>query len=135
MLHDRPEPAGERRPHPAPQPHAGRDHRLGDGACGGERLIEVADARSLGDVVRLQAKARPDAVVFEFEGRLTTFSEFDRHSNQVANGLIGLGVKPGDRIAYLGKNSDSYFEVVYGAAKAGVVMAPINWRLAPPEIA
>ncbi len=98
-------------------------------------MTDMAEARSLGDVVRLQAKARPDAVVFEFEGRLTTFSAFDRRTNQVANGLIALGAKPGDRIAYLGKNSDAYFEMVYGACKAGVVMAPINWRLAPPEIA
>jgi acyl-CoA synthetase (AMP-forming)/AMP-acid ligase II len=98
-------------------------------------LIDIGEARSLGDVVRLQAKARPEAVVFEFEGRLTTFAAFERHTSQVANGLIALGAKPGDRIAYLGKNSDAYFEIVYGAAKAGVVMAPINWRLAPPEIA
>ena len=98
-------------------------------------MIGIADARSLGDVVRLQAGARPDAVVWEFEGRETTFAQFDRHTNQVANSLIALGLKPGDRIAYLGKNSDAYFEVVYGAAKAGVVMAPINWRLAAPEIA
>jgi len=97
--------------------------------------MDVAEARSLGDVVRAQAKSRPDAIVFEFEGRLTTFGVFDQHTNQVANGLIGLGLKPGDRIAYLGKNSDVYFEIIYGAAKAGVVMAPINWRLAPPEIA
>jgi long-chain acyl-CoA synthetase len=41
----------------------------------------------------------------------------------------------GDRIAYVGKNSDHYFELLFGAAKAGVVLAPIGWRLAPREIA
>ena len=49
--------------------------------------------------------------------------------------LIALGVKPGERIAYLGKNSDFYFELLLGAMKAGVVMAPVNWRLAGPEVA
>jgi len=49
--------------------------------------------------------------------------------------LIALGVKPRERIAYLGKNSDIYFELLMGAMKANVVMAPVNWRLAGPEVA
>ena len=48
---------------------------------------------------------------------------------------MALGVKPGERIAYLGKNSDIYFELLLGAMKANVVMAPVNWRLAGPEVA
>ena len=56
-------------------------------------------------------------------------------TNRVANGLKALGVKPHERIAYLGKNSDIYFELLLGAMKANVVMAPVNWRLAAPEIA
>lgn len=89
---------------------------------------------SLGDIARVQARRRPDALAFEFEGRTTSFAEFDRHTNQIANGLAALGVKAGDRIAYLGKNSDIYFETVFGAAKIGAVMTPVNWRLAAPEI-
>ncbi len=56
-------------------------------------------------------------------------------TNRVANGLKALGVRPHERIAYLGKNSDIYFELLIGAMKANVVMAPVNWRLAAPEIA
>ncbi len=76
-----------------------------------------------------------DALVYEFEGRQTSFAEFDIKTNRVANALIALGVKPGERIAYLGKNSDIYFELLMGAMKANVVMAPVNWRLAGPEVA
>lgn len=90
--------------------------------------------QTLGDVARIQAKQRGDQIAFTFEGRATTFAEFDRNTNQVANGLIAAGIKPGMRISYIGKNSDYYFELLIGAAKAGVVMAPVNWRLAPPEI-
>ena len=74
-------------------------------------------------------------MAYEFEGRQTTFAEFDIRTNRVANALIALGVKPGERIAYLGKNSDFYFELLMGAMKAKVVMAPVNWRLAGPEVA
>jgi|HubBroStandDraft_1064217.scaffolds.fasta_scaffold00272_30 acyl-CoA synthetase (AMP-forming)/AMP-acid ligase II len=89
---------------------------------------------TLGDIARCQARDRPDAVAFVFESRLTTYAAFDRHTNQVAWGLLALGAGPRVRVAYLGKNSDHYFELLFGAAKAGAVMVPVNWRLAGPEI-
>jgi acyl-CoA synthetase (AMP-forming)/AMP-acid ligase II len=96
--------------------------------------ITLAPA-NLAQTVRELAKSRGKAVVFEFEGRQTTFAEFDKLTNRVANGLKALGVRPGERVAYLGKNSDFYFELLMGAMKANVVMTPVNWRLAAPEIA
>ena len=89
----------------------------------------------LAEMVRDRARTRGNALAYEFEGRQTTFAEFDIKTNRVANALIALGVKPGERIAYLGKNSDIYFELLMGAMKANVVMAPVNWRLAGPEVA
>jgi acyl-CoA synthetase (AMP-forming)/AMP-acid ligase II len=38
-------------------------------------------------------------------------------------------------VGYLGKNSDLYFELLFGAARAGAAFVPVNWRLATPEIA
>ncbi len=90
---------------------------------------------NLADMVRERAKSRGDAIAYEFEGRTTSFAEFDVKTNKVANALMAMGLKKGDRIAYLGKNSDIYFELLLGAIKAGVVMAPVNWRLAGPEVA
>jgi acyl-CoA synthetase (AMP-forming)/AMP-acid ligase II len=90
---------------------------------------------NLADMVRARAKSRGNAIVYEFEGRQTSFAEFDILTNRVANALKAQGVHPGERIAYLGKNSDIYFELLMGAMKANVVMAPVNWRLAGPEIA
>ena len=90
---------------------------------------------NLADMVRDRAKSLGSALAYEFEGRQTSFAEFDINTNRVANALIALGVKPGERIAYLGKNSDIYFELLMGAMKANVVMAPVNWRLAGPEVA
>src|SRR5207245_8216619 len=67
-------------------------------------------------------------------GRVTRYAELDRHATQIANGLAGFGVRPQDRIGYLGKNSDLYLELLFGAARAGAVLVPLNWRLAVPEI-
>ncbi|GIK50735.1 MAG: acyl-CoA synthetase [Alphaproteobacteria bacterium] len=90
---------------------------------------------TLGDVARHHGRTRADKVALSFEGRATTYAALDRHTNRVANGLIAAGVKPGEAIAYHGKNSDHYFELALGAAKAGAVIAPIGWRLAASEVA
>ncbi|MBT4045859.1 MAG: long-chain-fatty-acid--CoA ligase [Rhodospirillaceae bacterium] len=89
----------------------------------------------MADPIRRFAGERPDHPALIFEGRETTYAQLDQRSNQVANGLIAAGVEPGQRIAILAKNIDLFFEVYYGATKAGAVLVPINFRLAPPEIA
>jgi len=91
--------------------------------------------QTLGDIPRYHADVRPNATALTFEGRATSYAAFDKLTDKVAAALTAAGLKPGDRVSYVGKNSDHYFEVVFGAAKAGVVMAPVGWRLAPPEIA
>jgi long-chain acyl-CoA synthetase len=91
--------------------------------------------RRVGDIARVHAARQPDAIAMVYQGRATSYAELDRRANRVANALIGAGVKPQARIAYLGKNSDAFFELMFGAAKANVVLVSVNWRLAPPEIA
>jgi long-chain acyl-CoA synthetase len=97
--------------------------------------MQEKDWTTIADIPVTHAQAQPDAVAFSFEGRNTTFAEFNRHTNQVANALLAAGVKKGERVCYLGKNSDHYFELFLGATKMGAVTTPIGWRLAPPEIA
>ena len=70
---------------------------------------------SIADIVRTQGREKPDAPAIEFEGRTITFGELDRGSNQLANALAGVGVGPGDRVAFLDKNGPEYFEVTFGA--------------------
>lgn len=97
--------------------------------------VEIeAPPGTIADVARYQAQQQPDAVVFSFDDERMTYGDLDRRSNQAANGLASLGVKKGDRVAYLGKNSHLYFEILVAAAKLGAVMAPVNWRLAAPEV-
>lgn len=98
-------------------------------------MVDHSRMRTLGEISRHQASLQPDAVAFTFEGRTTSYAQFNRHTDLVASGLLAAGLKAGDRIAYLGKNSDIYFELFMGAPKAGMVMVPVNWRLAGPEVA
>jgi len=98
-------------------------------------MFDFSRLQSVADISRVHAKDRPDAVALDFRDRTTTYSELDQRANRVAQGLIGLGQRPGARIGYLGKNCDRYFEVLLGAFKARSVVVGVNWRLAPPEIA
>lgn len=97
-------------------------------------MAGLHECRTLADLLRRQARLRPDATALVFEDRTASYRELDRRANRIANGLVALGVRGGDRIGYLGKNSDRYFELLFGAAKAGAVLVPLNSRLAPPEI-
>lgn len=99
-----------------------------------EALMDFSYLTTLPHALRHFAQRRPDAVAYAFEGRLTTYREFDRHTDSVAQALLAAGIGPGDRIGYIGKNCDHYFELLLGAAKIGAVMAPASWRLAPPEV-
>ncbi|MGD2187163.1 MAG: AMP-binding protein [Desulfobacterales bacterium] len=71
---------------------------------------------------------------FEVDDQRTlTFAEFKEHVDRLAKGLGKIGVKKGDRIGVLGKNSLEYF-LLYGAAAAlGAIMVVINWRLSAEE--
>lgn len=89
---------------------------------------------ALGDIVRYHARYRPERIAVSFEGRATSWGELDRASNRVANALSAGGCRSTDRIAYIGKGTDEFFELMFGAAKAGVVLVPVQWRLALAEM-
>jgi fatty-acyl-CoA synthase len=67
------------------------------------------------------------------EDRRLSYAELDEWTAKIATYLANVGLKKGDRIAWIGKNSDLYFTLFYGAARLGVVMVPVGWRLAPAE--
>ena len=92
-------------------------------------------AQSFCDIVREHARDRGDTAAFTYGEETITFAALEDGANRAANGLRALGVKPGERVAFLGKNHPLYFEALLGAARIGAVMTPVNWRLAPPEVA
>lgn len=68
------------------------------------------------------------------DGRTLTFSQYRENVDRLACGLQKTGIRKGDRIGVLGKNSLEYF-LLYGAAAAlGAIMLPINWRLSAEEV-
>ncbi len=88
----------------------------------------------LADVLRDHARARPDAPALIYEGSTLTFAELDERTNRLAQALRAEGVQTGSRIAHLDQNAPECVELLFGAAKIGAVLVPLNWRLAQPEL-
>ncbi len=90
----------------------------------------------IGDIPGAGARTCPerDAIVFAERGERTTYAQLNAQCDAVVALLHSQGLGAGDRIAYLGKNSDLYFPALFGAIRTGIVLVPINWRLAAPEI-
>jgi fatty-acyl-CoA synthase len=80
------------------------------------------------------AVATPGKIAIRFEGREIGYPEFDDQIKASARMLKeGLGVRPGDRIAYLGENHPQMLILVFACARLGAIFIPLNWRLAAKE--
>jgi acyl-CoA synthetase (AMP-forming)/AMP-acid ligase II len=97
-----------------------------------EKLAPL-DAR-LGDVLRRLRAERPQAVAFETPTRRWTFAEADAAANRIAQGLRSLGIGAGQRVACLTRHGAECTLLLLAAARLGAVCAPLNWRLAGPEV-
>jgi acyl-CoA synthetase (AMP-forming)/AMP-acid ligase II len=64
-----------------------------------------------------------------------TFAELDERANQSAHALARLGLSKGDRVAVLLPNGHHFVEIFYGAARAGLIVVPLNRRLVADELA
>lgn len=77
----------------------------------------------------------PDKEVLIDGNRRLTYRELNQRVNRLANALTARGLKYGDRCAILAYNCAEYVEVIFAAAKVGLILVPLNWRLSPVELA
>jgi fatty-acyl-CoA synthase len=90
---------------------------------------------TLGRWVRDRASVTPARIAIEHRGEQTTYAELDARSERLADALLRLGLRPGDRVASLTANRPEHVELFFACAKAALVLAPLSWRLAPAELA
>lgn len=95
--------------------------------------VDVSELFTFDQFIAHWAQDRPDRVAMREEDRSFSYAELEERTARVATALLAAGLQKGDRICWIGKNSDLYFTLFYGAARAGIVMAPIGWRLSPTE--
>jgi len=90
--------------------------------------------RTLVESMRARIALTPDRPALVLNGLPVTYTDLDHESDRVADALTADGLTAGDRVAFLGRESERYYEVLFGCAKVGVVLVPINWRLTAGEI-
>ena len=81
-------------------------------------------------IIRDRARITPDRIAIEEGGRTWTYAELDARSDELARGL-----SHGDRVSTLTGNSGEHVALMFACAKAGAILHPISWRLAPAEVA
>jgi len=85
--------------------------------------------------IERHARFSPGAVAIRFEGRDLSYAELANRIGRAAAMLASRGVRQGDAVALLGLNHPCALVLLFACARLGAMFLPLNWRLAPPEIA
>jgi fatty-acyl-CoA synthase len=90
----------------------------------------------LPDLIAKRAELSPDRVALEEVAtrRAVTYSELDDRAARAAAVMAARGIREGDRVAILCRNRIEFFELLFGCAKLGAVLVPLNWRMPPAEL-
>ena len=72
------------------------------------------------------AREAPGRTAIIFNDIKLPYAAVNAAANQIANGLVGLGIKPGDKVALTCPNLPFFPLVYYGILKAGAVVVPLN---------
>ncbi len=104
-------------------------------AAGLVAAAQQAGATTVGGLFQARARIDPQAVALVEGERRLTYRQLDRRVNQLAQLLAAEGVGRGERVAILSRNCAAYLELELAAAKLGAMVAALNWRLAPAELA
>jgi long-chain acyl-CoA synthetase len=92
---------------------------------------------NLAGLLRRTASEVPDkpAVVPASGGPSLTYAELDAVADDIARGLVGRGVRPGDRVAIGMPNVPRFAPAYFGCLRAGAVVVPVNVMLTAAETA
>jgi acyl-CoA synthetase (AMP-forming)/AMP-acid ligase II len=89
---------------------------------------------NLGQHLKMNAKKFPNRVALKDRNKSLTYPQVNQRVNRLADSLGRLGLSKGDRVAVLMENSIEIIEIYLATAKTGLVIVPINFRLATDDI-
>ena len=90
---------------------------------------------TLSDVIERNAQLYGDRLAFVADGQRISHREYASRVERLAAGLAGIGLAAGERVAVLAQNCLAYVDLYGAAARLGLILVPVNWRLSAEEIA
>ncbi|MDR1321391.1 MAG: acyl--CoA ligase [Gracilibacteraceae bacterium] len=90
--------------------------------------------QNVAELFMLNTRRFPSKTALIAGGRRLSYAELNDEVNRLARGFLALGLRPGDKAAYLLRNCPELIEVYYALQKIGAAAVPLNHRLAAPEI-
>ena len=88
---------------------------------------------NLSRIIRGWALQSPDRPALHFHGETLSYAALWQRIEQATHGLAGLGVRHGDRVAWLGYNHPDMLVLLFACARLGAMLVPMNWRLTAHE--
>ena len=89
---------------------------------------------NLSVLIEDSARRYPTKNAFTFGEASVTYQQVNMAANQIANGLISKGIKPGDKVALSCLNLPYFPMIYFGILKAGAVVVPLSVLLKKDEI-
>ncbi len=89
---------------------------------------------NIGEWISKRAIVAPEKPFLTDKSKTYNNRQFNRRVNQTAHALGRLGVNKGMRVALLMSNCSEFLEIFFACAKTGIIMVPLNFRLAVPEL-
>ena len=90
--------------------------------------------QTLGDLLRRTAGRLPDKPALRCGAVVWSYADFDAVCNRLAHGLAGEGIRHGDRVAILSRNSHAFAALRFAIARLGAVLVPVNFALTANEV-
>jgi len=91
--------------------------------------------QTVGDILRRTAVRLPDKLAIACGDTRWTYAEFDALVSRLAAGLAQRGIRCGDKVAVLARNSHGFAALRFALARLGAVLVPINFMLKAEEVA
>jgi fatty-acyl-CoA synthase len=88
----------------------------------------------VGSWIERRARVTPDHLALIGKDQALTYAELAGRVRRLANGLSRLGVRRGDRVAWLGPNHLAFLESLFACGLGGAALVPVNYRLAAHRI-
>ncbi len=90
---------------------------------------------NLSTILESTARTFPNKDAFTFSGHSLSYAQINGAANQIANGLVARGIKPGDKVALSCLNLPYFPMAYFGILKAGAVVVPLSVLLKSDEVA